>query len=406
MEDILNANAPSQADRAKRREERPDKARLQEGQAREGERSHNDRGRAFARPTTRRRETPTEKPTEKLRNSKTYPEKKGKPDNLPPTDMRLRYPDLPHAPYHKVIKDLPDGSRPKEKEWWRWCLHCGHPRTKRHYNARECKRCCFQCGTDHHPGKMCPGIEAVTDGFHERKIWNFWARFELDEYCTGVDPPEFMYEKVDVHDSENMHVGTPERRRTQPIEQTQERRDENVAEQDRKDFQKLQDVCEKFPGIVGHFRAMLEMEDKAPDSMAKMRKYGEFCIKTPNLARVIDNTIEYGTKYPEFLYEVNEFANLDKKNHKFQKELVSAMRAGEMPASASRKRTREEIEEDEREAEIQRLLHLSTAYKLDRERKQDKRKRYGDAESGDEDLNDDDRALIKKVKTMAKLRNV
>ncbi|KAE9964363.1 hypothetical protein BLS_008427 [Venturia inaequalis] len=363
MEDILNANAPSQADRAKRREERPDKARLQEGQAREGERSHNDRGRAFARPTTRRRETPTEKPTEKLRNSKTYPEKKGKPDNLPPTDMRLRYPDLPHAPYHKVIKDLPDG-------------------------------------------KMCPGIEAVTDGFHERKIWNFWARFELDEYCTGVDPPEFMYEKVDVHDSENMHVGTPERRRTQPIEQTQERRDENVAEQDRKDFQKLQDVCEKFPGIVGHFRAMLEMEDKAPDSMAKMRKYGEFCIKTPNLARVIDNTIEYGTKYPEFLYEVNEFANLDKKNHKFQKELVSAMRAGEMPASASRKRTREEIEEDEREAEIQRLLHLSTAYKLDRERKQDKRKRYGDAESGDEDLNDDDRALIKKVKTMAKLRNV
>ncbi|KAE9986381.1 hypothetical protein EG328_005884 [Venturia inaequalis] len=219
-------------------------------------------------------------------------------------------------------------------------------------------------------GKMCPGIEAVTDGFHERKIWNFWARFELDEYCTGVDPPEFLYEEVDVNDSANMHVDTPEPLRNLPREQTQDRRGGNATEQEREDFQKIKDVCEKFPGVLGHFRAMLEMEDKVHGSMAKMRDYGEFCIKTPNLARVVDNTIQYGTTYPEFLYEVDEFANLDKKNHKFQKELVSAMRAGEMPASASssRKRTREEIEEDE-------------------------------------GLNDDDRALIKKVKLIAKLRN-
>lgn len=116
-------------------------------------------------------------------------ESKPKPVKLPPTDMRLRYLGLKRMSFDEQIHPYPDGFKPKNEEWQERCAHCGDPRTPDHCNAKTCKRQCFRCKTSNHDGEMCPGIEDITDGWHERALWIFWAKFGPAE-DVRVDPPE------------------------------------------------------------------------------------------------------------------------------------------------------------------------------------------------------------------------
>ncbi|QDS76112.1 hypothetical protein FKW77_006519 [Venturia effusa] len=237
------------------------------------------------------------------------------------TAMRKKYPKLPRLKYEESIRSCPDGARPVEKEWRSRCLHCGKQRTRTHCDARKCDDVCFQCQTDKHTGEMCPGIEGQTDGYHERKIWTFWARFSFDEFCIEDDDDDC--EVVDAPPS--------------PKNQTK-RKEEQRTEKQRK-FSLTKEESELLPLIRKHF-----------DTFKKIAEHGE--------------------KYPEFMDEIDEFVDLDKSNHKLQQELVKAMRAGEMPSTGpSRKRTREEEEEEQMQADIAKIILKRSLNRLEKRTK-------------------------------------